>query len=52
MLGEHGVIVRALAVRELGFELDNVITQGLHMEEHRVLEKRKNSNFATSRIAM
>ena len=52
MRGVHGVIARDLVGLELVSVQDSVITQDQLMEEHPVLEKRKNSNFATLNIVM
>ena len=51
MLGEHGVTAHDPAELELGSARGSVITQDQLTVEHPVLEKKKNSNFATLRIA-
>ena len=51
MLGEHGVTAHDLAELELVSARGSVITQDQLTVEHLVLEKKKNSNFATLRIA-
>ena len=52
MLGEHGVIAHVLVVPELVSVQGSVIIHDLHMVDHPVLEKRKNSSFVTSKNVM